>query len=152
MGRGNWKRGNFTGAAQAWATNYAAAGPNLTKGVATPKRDPTAAAISQQSALLAGFNAAVTSGQWASGLQRAGLAGWQTGMTNYAKQGLQMGATKGQPRVLAFSQAYGPAIMQQVQALPARGPAGTNQSRSATINDWAHSQRGKYRHAWRGGA
>lgn len=151
MARGRWKRGDFTGGAATWAQNYAAAGPNLTKGIAAPRRDPTAAAVAAQPALLAGFNAAVTSGQWAAALQKAGLAGWQSGMSTYAKQGMQMGASKGQPRVLAFQQSFGPAMMQQVANLPARGPAGTNQARSATINEWSHSNRGKYRHAWRGG-
>lgn len=152
MGRGNWKRGNFQGSAQNWSTGYTNAGPNLKAGVAAPSRDPTQAAAAAQDALLAGFNAAVTSGQWRNGLQRAGLAGWQNGMNNYAAQGLAMGAKKGQSRYQAFAQAYGPTIMSQVSSLPARGPAGTNQQRSAAINDWAHSQRGKYRHAWRGTA
>lgn len=150
MGRGRWKRGDFAGSAQAWQTGYAAAGPNLTKGVAAPKRDPSQAAVAQQAALLSGFNAAVTSGQWASGLQKSGLAGWQAGMNTYAQTGLAAKAQKGAAHYQSFAQNYGPAIMGQVNSLPARGAAGTNQQRSAAINDWAHTQRGKYRKAWRG--
>lgn len=151
MGRGRWKRGDFGGTGAAWQQGYANAGQNLKNGVAQPKRDPTQAAIAAKDSLVQGFNQAVTSGQWANGLQRAGLAGWQQGMNTYAANGLAQKAQKGAPHVSTFAQTYGPALMQQVANLPARGPAGQNQSRSATLNDWAHQQRGKYRHAWRQG-
>lgn len=151
MGRGAWKKGNFQGTAQNWSTGYANSGANLTAGVNNPSRDPTQAAIAAQSAMLAGINAAVTSGQWAAGLQRSGVAGWQAGMKTYASTGLAAKAQKGQSHYAAFASTYGPAIMGQVSSLPARGPAGTNQQRSASLNDWAHSQRGKYRKQWRGG-
>lgn len=152
MGRGAWKRGDFAGSGTRWSQGYANAGQNLIKGIAAPKRDPTQAAIAQKAALLAGFNSAVQSGQWEQGLARAGQAGWQAGMTQYAQTGLAAKAQKGQGHYTAFAQSYGQAIMGQVAGLPQRGPSGTNQQRSAAINDWAHQQRGKYRHAWRGGA
>lgn len=151
MGKGAWKKGNFQGSAQNWAQGYSNAGANLAAGVNNPTRDPTQAAIAAKDSMLAGINQAVQSGAWASGLQRAGLAGWQQGMKAYAQTGLATKAQKGQPRYAAFAQSYGPAITAQASSLPPRGPAGTNQARSAQINDWAHSQRGKYRHAWRGG-
>jgi hypothetical protein len=147
---GSWAKGQYAASAQKWATNYAASGANLKSGVAAPRRDPTAAAVAQQQAMVSGFNAAVSSGMWAQNLQRAGLAGWQSGMTQFANTGMQAAATKGQSRVAAYAQSYGPQVMQQVQSLPAKGPAGTNQQRSAQLNAWAHSQRGKNRAAWRG--
>lgn len=151
MGRGAWKKGNFQGSATSWSTGYSNSGANLTAGVNNPARDPTQAAIAAQSALVAGFNQSVTSGAWAQGLQRSGLAGWQSGMKSYAAQGLAQKAQKGQSHYAAFASTYGPAIMSQVSSLPARGPTGTNQQRSAALNDWAHTQRGKYRNQWRGG-
>lgn len=150
MAKGSWKKGNFQQSAQNWQNGYANAGANLAAGVNNPTRDPSQAAIAAQAAMLAGINQAVTSGQWAAGLQRSGLAGWQQGMKTYAQTGLAAKAAKGNPHYAAFAQAYGPAVMGQVGSLPPRGPAGTNQQRSAALNDWSHSNRGKYRHAWRG--
>lgn len=151
MGKGSWKRGDFQGGAQKWQQNYGSAGANLKKGAAAPRRDPTQAAIGQQAALLQGFNEAVSSGRWAAGLQKAGQAGWQSGMNRFADTGMAAAASKGAPRVAAFAQSYGPAAMSQVASLPQRGAKGTNQQRSAQMNDWQHSQRGRYRNAWRGG-
>lgn len=150
MGRGRWKRGDFGGTGAAWQQGYGNAGANLKAGVAQPKKDPSQAAIAAKDSMVQGFNQAVTSGQWANGLQRSGLAGWQAGMNNYAQQGLANKAAKGAPHVSTFAQTYGPQLMQQAANLPARGPVGMNQQRSAALNDWAHSQRGKYRKLWRG--
>lgn len=152
MGKGAWKKGNFAGSAKNWQTGYAGAQAALTAGVANPSRDPTAAAVAQQAALVSGFNAAVSSGMWANNLRAAGQATWQQGMQAYAATGLSTKAAKGAPRYQAFAAQYGPQVMSQVNSLPARGPAGSNQARSANMNDWQHAQRGKYRHAWRGGA
>lgn len=152
MGRGAWKKGNFAGSASNWQKGYAGSQQNLTNGVNTPSKDPTQAAIAAQDAMLAGVNAAVTSGRWAQGLQKAGQAGWQAGMKAYAASGqLAQKAQSGAPHYAAFAQQYGSAIMGQVQSLPPRGPTGSNQQRSDAINNWAHTQRGKYRKAWRGG-
>lgn len=149
---GAWKKGQFAQGAQKWQQNYGASGANLKSGVAAPSRDPSAAAIAAKESMVAGFNAAITSGMWQQNLQRSGLAGWQAGMNKFADTGLSMAAQKGAQHVAAFANAYGPQVMQQVASLPARGPAGTNQQRSAQLNQWQHQNRGKNRAAWRGGA
>jgi hypothetical protein len=152
MGRGAWKRGQIAQSAQAWGTGYTNAGPALTAGVQNTPVDPTALAIAAQDRLVSGFNQAVTSGQWANNLRRAGKAGWQKGMTNFANMGLAAKATTGMPHYQAFAQQYGPAIMGQVQQLPPRGSFAQNQQRSQQLNTWANQQRGKFKGAWRGGA
>lgn len=149
---GAWKKGNFAAAGQKWQQNYGAAGAALKAGVSAPSRSPTQAAIAQQAALVAGFNQAVQSGIWAQNLQRAGDAAWQQGMNHFANSGMAQAAAKGASRVAAYSQAVGPQVMSQVNGLPARGAPGTNQQRSAQLNNYMHSQKGKFKGAWRGGA
>jgi hypothetical protein len=155
MGKGAWKRGDFAGSAQRWQTGYQNAGQNLTKGVQNPKRDPTQAAIANVNSLISGFNAATAGGaqsQWAQALAKAGLGGWQAGMTQFAQTGLAAKAQKGAPHFQSFAQGYGPAVVQQAASLPPRADFATNQQRSAVMQQWEHNQRGKYRKMWRGGA
>lgn len=149
---GAWSKGNFGAAGQKWQANYGAAAAALKAGVAAPKRSPTQAAIAQQAALVAGFNQAVQSGIWAANLQRAGDPAWQSGMNHFANNGMAAAAAKGASRVAAYAQAVGPQVMSQVNSLPARGAPGTNQQRSAQLNSYMHSQKGKFKGAWRGGA
>lgn len=150
MSKGSWKRGDFAGSAQRWSQGYTGAGPAITKGIAAPKRSPTASAVAAQDQLVSNFNQAVSSGRWAANLRRAGDQGWASGMTLFANSGLGTKATKGQPHFLAFAQQYGPAVLSQVQSLPQRGTFDQNQQRSAQLNQWAHQQKGKYKGAWRG--
>ena len=149
---GAWKKGQFGQTGQKWQQNYGAAGAALQAGVNAPARSPTQAAIAQKSAMVSGFNAAVTSGVWEQNLTRAGDGAWAAGMKSYAQNGLAQGAAKGAPRVTAYAQAVGPQVMQQVAALPPRGAPGTNQQRSAQLNNAMHAQKGKFKGAWRSGA
>jgi hypothetical protein len=155
VGKGAWKRGDFAGSATRWSSGYTNAGANLAKGVQNPKRDPTQAAIANVNGLITGFNAATAGGaqsQWAQALTRAGLAGWQTGMTQFAQTGLAAKAQKGMPHYQSFASGYGPAVVQQAASLPARADFATNMQRSQAMAQWEHNQRGKYRKLWRGGA
>jgi imidazolonepropionase-like amidohydrolase len=154
MGRGAWKRGQYQQSATNWQTGYAGAQAALTQGVANPSRDPTAAAIANVNGLIAGFNAATTGGansQWAQALRRAGQAGWAAGMTAFASSGLSQKASKGMPHFAAFAAQYGPAVTAYAAQLPARGAVGSNAQRSVDMQNWEHSQRGKYKKLWRGG-
>lgn len=151
MARRKLSRESIQQAAQAWAAGYTASGAAIAAGVANPRVDPTQAAIAQQATLLQNFNAAVSSGQWAAGLRKSGLAGWQAGMTQKTIPSLGTRATAGQPHYLAFLQQWGPAVEAQVAALPARGDYNANKQRANAMMDWEHSQRGKYRKLWRGG-
>ena len=60
-----------------WQQGAAAGQQRYVEGVQNTSKDPVAAAIRAQGALLANFTAAVTSGRWARGLQATGKAGWQ---------------------------------------------------------------------------
>lgn len=153
MGRGRWKRGDYQGSANAWQSGYSAAGANLTAGIANPKRSPTQAAIAAAGTMVQNWNAATAGGAqstWAQGLQRSGDAGWQAGMKQFAQTGLAAKAAKGAPHYAAFAQQYGPAVVQQAQQLPARADFATNMQRSQQMAAWEHSNRGRYRHLWRG--
>lgn len=153
MGRGRWKRGDYTGSGNAWQQGYAAAGPNLTKGVQNPKRSPTQAAIAAANTMVQNWNAATAGGaqsQWAQGLQRSGDAGWQQGMTAFANTGLAAKAQKGAAHYSAFAQQYGPAVTQQAAGLTPRADFATNMQRAQQMAAWQHGQRGKYRRLWRG--
>lgn len=150
MSKGAWKRGQIQQSATNWASGYTSAGAALIAGIKNPKRSPTQAAIGAQDVMVSNWNQAVSSGAWARNLQRSGDAGWAAGMTLFANSGLGTKATKGMPHYLAFAQSYAPAILAQVNALPARGTFAQNQARSAALNTWANQQRGKFKGAWRG--
>lgn len=143
------KNKNSQQMAATWAQNYGASGQAMTRGVQNPTRDPTTAAIGQQNTMVANWNAAVTSGRWAAGLQAAGLQGWQQGMINKTIPQLAQRAQVGAAHVQAFLAAWLPAVQSQVQQLPARADYATNKQRMNTLLDWMHSQKGKYKHVWR---
>lgn len=149
---GAWAKGQFGQTGQKWQQNYGNSQAALTSGVNAPRRSPTQAAIAQKSAMVAGFNQSVQSGVWETNLTRAGDPAWASGMKQYAATGLQNGAAKGAARVNAYANTVGPQVMQQVAALPARGAPGTNQQRSANLNNYMHQNKGKFKGAWRGGA
>lgn len=151
MGRGAWKRGQFSASADKWASGYSAAGPNILKGIQTPKRSPTQAAIAAKDRMLAGINDAVSSGRWANALSAAGDAGWQAGMTNKTVPSLSTRATAGKGHYAAFAQGYGGAVVAQANSLPPRGDFGANMQRAQQMAQWQHQNRGKYRKMWRGG-
>jgi hypothetical protein len=153
MGRGAWRRGQYSQSADRWAAGYQGSGTAIAAGVAAPKQDPTAAAIAAVNQLIAGFNAATTGGaqsQWANALRKAGQAGWAAGMTMFAQSGLAAKASKGKPHFATFAQQYGAAVVQAANSLPARGDFAANQARSSQMQAWEHGQRGKYRKLWRG--
>lgn len=136
--------------AATWAANYGASGAAMAKGVASPSRDPAMAAISQQTTMVTNWNAAVSSGRWASALTQSGLSGWQQGMTNKTIPQLAQRAQVGQAHMAAFLGNWLPAVQAQVSQLPARADYATNKQRMNTLLDWMHAQKGKYKHSWRG--
>jgi hypothetical protein len=80
----NWTNGASTGQAK------------YVQGIEGTTVDPTQLAIRSQSALLANFTQAVTSGRWASQLAKAGKAKWQQNSIDKAGNwatGISTGAT-----------------------------------------------------------
>lgn len=62
---------------QRWQQSAASAQQRFTEGVQATTVDPTQLAVAAQAKLLQGFQQAVTSGRWASALQKVGKGGWQ---------------------------------------------------------------------------
>ncbi len=154
MGRGAWRRGQFTQSGQKWQAGYQNAGSAIQAGVQNPKQSPTNAAIAQVNTLVTNLTAAFQGGaqsMWAQNLRRAGDQGWAAGMNAFAQAGLSAKAQKGAAHYAAFAQQYGPAVIQQANSLPARGDFAANMQRAQAMAQWEHTQRGKYRKLWRGG-
>lgn len=154
MGRGAWKRGDFAGSAKRWGSGYRGASQAIKDGVDKTDKDPTALAGEHAADAVREYARVVTSdpnGPWRRGLARAGKAGWQKGMKDFADNGLGIKAEKGEKHFLPAAQALGQATMQQVAQLPARQATGNNDARVTQMNRWQHEQRGKYRKLWRGG-
>lgn len=138
-------------AAQKWAAGYSQAGPAIQRGVANPTRDPAQAAINAQNLLMTNWNNAVTSGRWAEGLARSGLAGWQAGMIGKTIPSLAARAQVGQAHYAAFLQQWIPPLQAMVQGMQPRGDYQTNRQRMLQVVDYMHSQRGRFRKVWRQG-
>jgi hypothetical protein len=101
------------------------------EGVQNTNKDPVAAAIRAQGALLANFQQAVTSGRWARNLGAVGKAGWQAAVT--AKAGnYSTGIAAGADNYAGAMQVWLPRIHQaaaQANAMPS-GTLALNLARS----------------------
>lgn len=147
-----YKSGNFQAMASKWSSGLQGSTEAIKAGIQNPKQSPTQAAVAAKDRMVSQFNASVTDKTWENNITRSGDAGWRDGILKTGLARLATGAAKGQQHWQAFAAQYGPAIEAQKQTLPARGDFATNQQRSAALNGWAHSQKGKYRKLWRGGA
>lgn len=120
---------------QRWQSGAQGAQQKYVEGVQQTSKDPIAAAIRAQSALLANFQQAVTSGRWARNLQAVGKGGWQQAVT--AKAGnYSTGITAGTDNYQAAMTTWLPRIQQaaaQVQTMP----SGTLANNLARANAFA---------------
>ena len=137
-------------AAQKWAANYSASGPEITAGVQNPRADPTAAAIANKNGWVQGVNRAATDGSWENGLRKAGQAGWQNGMMQKTIPSLATRAQAGLAHYQAFRNAWNTFLDSALPNLPARGTYEQNMARARSMADAQHAQHGKYRKLWRG--
>ena len=107
-------------AAARWVQSAGAAQQRFTEGVQATQKDPTSLAIQAQPKLVANFNAAVSSGKYARGLQAVGQAGWKAATVAKA-QNYSTGINASQDKYLA---AIGPVLQieaqlqQQISAMP----------------------------------
>lgn len=136
--------------AQKWSAGYGGSGANLAAGVANPTQDPTAAAIAQQTTMATNWNASINNGTWKANLQKAGLKGWQAGMTAKTIPNLANNAAAGQAHYQTFIAQWKGAVAGMVANLPARGSYAQNKARSAAMQDALHAVKGQYRRLWRG--
>jgi hypothetical protein len=122
----------------------AQAGPKYTAGVQGTSKDPNALAAAAVNNYAAGTASAVSSGRYVKGNQAATKAGWIAGCTQKGAQRLASGAQAAQGKVNNVMGRLIPAVQQAVSALPARGPAGTNNGRAAAFADAMHAMKGQF--------
>ncbi len=115
-----------------WTAGASAGQGKYVLGIEGTTVDPTALAIRAQSALLANFNQAVTSGRWAARLSAAGKGKWQTNAV--AKAGnWSTGIASGETAYSTAMQTWLPRIQSaanQVRTMPS-GTLAASQARSA---------------------
>lgn len=129
-------------AAANWAASAGRAATEWQAGVQGYTGDWAAATTRQQAAMLAGVTQAVTSGQWAAGINRVGTAGWKQATTDKATN-FQTGFQAGAQRQAAAAQKIQSALQSIVPNLPPRGDYQANKLRSTTLMDSLHALRGQ---------
>lgn len=107
---------DYSKAGQKWAGRVAASGANWLQGVQSTEVSPSDAAIAQQNKLVTNFNAAVSSGRWASSLRAWPRDRWVQQTVSVGAGKYTSGAQKGQPKLEAYFQAAAP-VYAQARAL-----------------------------------
>ena len=129
-------------AAQNWSNSAGRAATAFVQGVQSTTKDQAALAVAQQATLLANFNAAVTSGRWAAGVQRRGTQYWKQ-QTEAKSANYSQGFTAGTQN---FTSAIGKIIAAEqnlVQSLPPRGDINQNLQRANAFALGLHSLKGQ---------
>jgi hypothetical protein len=124
--------------ASVWGTNWqngvGGAATKYQQGIQDTTIDVVGKAIAAQPALLAGFQAAVTSGEWARRLAAVGTAGWKAAslakVANYTT-----GATAGLPKYQSFAQQAQPFWTNASQAIDGM-PSGGKANALARVGAW----------------
>lgn len=118
-----------------WQAGAGGAQQKYVEGVRNTSKDPIAAAVNAQQALLQNFQAAVTSGRWARNLQQVGKAGWQQASeaksANYG-----VGIAAGEQAYQDAMQTWLPRINQAAAAVQ-QMPSGTLAANLARANAFA---------------
>ena len=129
-------------AAQAWATNFAAAGTKYTAGVNAVTVAPGQLAAAQKAAYLA--NVQASANIWASKVAAVDLQTWKTAATTTGSARLGTGATKGAPKMQSFMTNFLPALSSIVGGLPARGTFDQNLQRFTAYAQALHAKKGSF--------
>jgi hypothetical protein len=129
-------------AAQNWVNSAGRAATAFQEGVQSTQKDQAALAVAQQATLLANFNAAVTSGRWAAGVQRRGTPYWKSQtlakVTNYST-GFTAGAANQAAAIGKILQAESGLV----NALPPRGDINQNLQRAQAFALGMHALKGQ---------
>jgi hypothetical protein len=124
--------------AQTWGANWSAgvssAGTKYTDGINATTVDVVGKAIANQGALLANFNAVVSSGEWARRLAAVGTAGWKAAAIAKAANYIT-GATAGLSRYQNFAQQAQP-FWSNLQATVDGMPSGSLADSLQRVNAW----------------
>jgi len=129
-------------AAQNWINSAGRAQSDWTTGVNNYTGDWAGATTSQQAALLSNFQAAVSSGAWAAGVNRVGTAGWKSATTAKAAN-YSVGFQAGAANQAAAAQKIMSALANIVPSLPPRGSFQQNVTRATTLMNDLHSLKGQ---------
>ena len=128
-------------AAAAWAASSGRAATAWTEGVQGYSGDWAGATTRQQSVMQTNWQNAVSSGQWARGVNAVGTAGWksatQASSSNYTN-GFQKGATNQATAIAKILQAES----NIVGGLPPRGDFNANVQRATQVMQDLHALKG----------
>lgn len=128
-------------AAANWIASAGRAQSDWSAGVQGYSGDWAGATTRQQSVLLTNVTAAITSGQWAAGVNRRGTQGWKQATLDKASNfatGFQAGASRQASAIAKIIQAES----NIVQSLPARGTYEQNKVRATAVMDGLHALKG----------
>jgi hypothetical protein len=120
--------------ADAWSAGVAAAQTKFTSGVQNTTKDQAALAVAQQSAALANYTAAITSGEWARRLLARGTSYWKS-QTVAKAANYGASANTGKGNYLTAAQQlypYESNLQAQVDAMP----SGTRADSLARFTAW----------------
>ena len=128
-------------AAANWIGSAGRAQTDWQAGVQGYSGDWAGATTRQQNVLLTNVTNAITSGQWAAGVNRVGTAGWKSRTldkaTNFAT-GFNAGAQRQASAIAKIIQAE----INIVGALPPRGTYDQNKLRATAVMDGLHALKG----------
>lgn len=128
-------------ASQNWTNSSGTAQANYQAGVESYNGDWAGATTRQQAAMTSNWNAAVTSGRWAQGVNNTGTNGWKSAtvarIANYGV-GFQAGAAKFNAAISKIIQAE----TNIVNSLPPRGDYNANKQRANAFMDQLHALKG----------
>lgn len=129
-------------AAANWTASSGRAQTAYTEGVNGTTKDQAALAVAAIPRMVAGFNAAASSGRIAAGLQRGGTAYWKS--QTVAKVGAYaLGFQNGGNAYAAAAQKILAAEAQIVNSLPARGDINANLQRANAFALGLHALKGQ---------
>jgi hypothetical protein len=128
-------------AAEAWAASAGRAATNYSTGVNNYSGDWAGNTTRQQAVMQTNWQQAVSSGQWANGVNRVGTQGWksatQSKVSNYST-GFSAGAAN---QSAAISKIIA-AEANIVGSLPPRGDFTQNKARATAVMDGLHALKG----------
>lgn len=129
-------------ATQAWSSGFAAAGTKYTAGINSVTVAPGQLAANQKAAYLA--NVQANANIWAAKVAAVDLNTWKAAAAGVGASRLGSGATKGEPKVASFMQAFLPVLTNVVNGLPSRGTFDQNLARFTAYAQALHAQKGNF--------
>lgn len=131
-------------AANRWSSGLSGQGAsNYAEGTAAFQGNPGQLAAAQKAVWLQ--NVTQSQDLWASRVGSMDPQMWKQRCAGKGKNNLVAAATDSKPKVLAFQQAWLPAVRGAAANLPPRGSYEANMQRARAMADFEHAQRGRFR-------